>query len=101
MSQAPPAAPPSPGGLRPHRGVLILVLGILGIVLCFICGIVAWVMGNADLREMDAGTMDPEGRQLTQVGKILGMIGVGLTVIFGGLWLILVILGMLAGAASP
>ena len=51
--------------LKPHRGVLILVLGILGIVCCFICGIIAWVMGNGDLREMAAGTMDPSGQGLT------------------------------------
>ena len=40
----PPAAPsvqqPGQGGLKPHRGVVVLVLGILGIVVCFICGII-------------------------------------------------------------
>jgi hypothetical protein len=67
--------------LTPHRGVLILVLGILGIVCCFICGIIAWVMGNGDLREMDAGRMDPSGRGLTQAGKVCGMISVILLII--------------------
>jgi hypothetical protein len=67
--------------LKPHRGVLILVLGILGIVCCFICGIIAWVMGNGDMREMDAGRMDPSGRGLTQAGKICGMISVILLII--------------------
>ena len=79
MSQ-PPAAPsvqqPGQGGLKPHRGVTVLVLGIIGIVLCFICGIIAWVMGKNDLKEMDAGVMDPTGRGLTKAGKICGMIGV-------------------------
>jgi hypothetical protein len=37
--------------------------------------------GNNDLKLMDAGTMDPEGRQLTQIGKILGMIACILTVV--------------------
>ena len=60
--------------LEPHRGVLILVFGILALVVCFIFGIAAWVMGNNDLRAMDAGQMDPEGRSLTQAGKICGMI---------------------------
>jgi len=32
-------------------------------------------MGNNDLKEIDAGRMDPEGRGHTQIGKILGMIG--------------------------
>ena len=74
--------------MREHRGVLILVLGILGIVLCFICGIIAWVMGNHDLREMDAGRMDPSGRQMTQIGRILGIISVVLLCV----WIIVAIL---------
>lgn len=36
-------------------------------------------MGNADLREMDQGRMDPSGRGLTQAGRILGMIQTLLT----------------------
>ena len=59
--------------LRPHRGGVVLALGILGLVVCFILGIIAWVMGNKDLREIDAGTMDPSGRGLTKAGKICGM----------------------------
>jgi hypothetical protein len=74
-SQIPPQ-PPSMGMMQPHRGVLILVFGILGLVMCVIFGIVAWVMGSGDLKQMDAGAMDPSGRGLTQAGKICGMIGV-------------------------
>ena len=33
-------AGPVPQQMAPHRGTLILVLGILGIVCCIICGIV-------------------------------------------------------------
>lgn len=43
-------------------------------------------MGNADLKAMEAGTMDPEGKQLTTIGRILGIIG---TIFF--------ILGLIAG----
>ena len=103
MSQIPPQVPPPSGMmLRPHRGVMILVFGILSLVICFIFGIVAWVMGNADLREMDAGQMDPEGRGLTQAGKILGIVGVCLTalgVVITILYLIFAII-LVAGAAS-
>ena len=84
-SQQPPAATTQVQApvqsVAPHRGVLILVLGILGIVCCFICGIIAWVMGNNDIREIDAGRMDPTGRGLTQAGKICGMVGVILTIV--------------------
>ena len=67
--------------LKPHRGTVVLVLGILGLVCCVICGIVAWVMGNTDLAEMDAGTMDDSGRDLTKAGKICGIISVCLLVL--------------------
>ncbi|KPJ62197.1 hypothetical protein AMK68_05195 [candidate division KD3-62 bacterium DG_56] len=76
----PPSAP-----LTPHRATTILVLGILGILCCAIVGIVAWVMGNNDLREMEAGRMDPAGRDMTNIGRILGMVAVGLWI----LWIIL------------
>ena len=61
--------------MKPHRGTLILVLGILSIVVCGPLGIVAWILGNTDLREMDGGLMDPEGRGSTQAGKVCGIIG--------------------------
>ena len=51
-----------------------LVLGIPGRVVCGPLGIVAWVMGSRDLKEMDAGTMDPAGRGTAQAGKICGII---------------------------
>jgi hypothetical protein len=86
--------------LKPHRGVLILVLGILGLVCCTICGIIAWVMGNGDLREIDAGRMDPSGRGLTQAGKICGMISVILAIVGFAIWLLLVIIGAIAGASG-
>jgi hypothetical protein len=72
--------------MKPHRGTLILVLGILGIVMCGLIGIPAWIMGNADLREMDAGRMDPSGRSTTNAGKICGIVGVILSIlmIIGG-----------------
>jgi hypothetical protein len=68
----------------PHRGQLILIFGIVSLVsmLCAFLlvfglplGIVAWVLGSKDLAKMDAGTMDPEGRGLTQAGRICGIVG--------------------------
>jgi len=61
--------------MKPHRGTLILVLGILSLVVCAPLGIAAWMMGSGDMKEMDAGTMDPSGRGSTQAGKICGIIG--------------------------
>ena len=88
-----PGQPPVGGAgfARPHRGVLILVLGILGFVVCFICGIAAWVMGNTDLREMRAGRMDRSGEGLTQAGRVCGMVATILVVAGLALWLLAVI----------
>jgi predicted Zn finger-like uncharacterized protein len=62
----------------PHRGALILVLGILSIVIGCIglpLGISAWVMGRGDLAKMRNRDMDPSGEGLTQAGLICGIIG--------------------------
>ena len=68
--------------LKPHRGTLILILGILGIFCCGIfTAIPAIIMGSGDLKAMDAGTMDPAGRGNTNAGKICGIIGCVLSVL--------------------
>jgi hypothetical protein len=67
--------------MRPHRGAMILVFGILGLVLCFPFGIAAWILGGGDLRQMDAGLMDPSGRSLTQAGQIIGIVATVLAAI--------------------
>ena len=67
--------------MKPHRGTTILVLGILSLVCCHPLGIAAWIMGNTDLKEMAAGTMDPTGQGTTNAGKICGIIGTVLTVL--------------------
>jgi hypothetical protein len=64
--------------MKPHRGVLVLVFGILGLVVCPFFGIAAWVMGNTDLQEMDAAQMDPSGRDFTRVGRICGIVATAL-----------------------
>lgn len=60
---------------------MILVFGILGFALCGLFGIAAWVMGNADLKEMRAGRMDPSGEGLTSGGRICGMIATFLVIV--------------------
>jgi len=89
--------------LKPHRGVVVLVLGILGIVVCFICGIIAWVMGNNDLREMNAGLMDPSGRGMTRAGKICGIVGVVINIVVLGMCLIglVIMVGLIGVRMAP
>ena len=87
MNDAMSAAP-----MKAHRGTMLLVFGILGILCCLIFAILAWVMGNSDLKAMAEGRMDPSGESLTKAGKILGIIGCVLGILsilwfvfFGGL----------------
>jgi hypothetical protein len=93
--------------LTPHRGVIILVLGIVALLgaLVFapllIVGPIAWFMGNADLREIRAGRMDPEGESMTQTGRIMGIVATVLLIL--GLLatcLFITFFVILAGAAS-
>src|SRR6185503_14611901 len=61
--------------MKPHRGPLILVLGILGLIMCPPLGIAAWFMADSDFEKMKNGNMDSAGRDLTKAGRILGIIG--------------------------
>jgi hypothetical protein len=91
---APPGANLGSTRLMPHRGGLVLTLALLGFVgSCAILSIMAWVMGNSDLREMREGRMDPGGQSLTQAGYILGMLlsllWIGAAVV--GLFIVLIV----------
>jgi len=80
--------------MRPHRATLILVLGILSFLGCGIfTAIPAWIMGNADLKDMDAGVMDPSGRGMTSAGKVLGMIACILTIVGFAIVIAMLLLG--------
>ena len=79
--------------MKPSRGGAVLTLGILSLVLgCFIFGIIAWVMGMGDLREMKEDKRDRSGEQLTRAGLICGIISVGLSVLGIIWWLIMVVI---------
>jgi hypothetical protein len=88
--------------MKPHRATLVLVLGILGLILCQPLGVVAWVLGGADLKEMAAGTMDPAGRDLTNIGRILGIVASILLVLGLLVFLAIAVISVIgsAGAAA-
>lgn len=60
---------------NPHRGWLLLVLGVLSVAPCPLLGPIAWAMAKGDLEDMQAGHIDPAGRVLTRIGMILGIVG--------------------------
>jgi hypothetical protein len=72
---------------EPHRGGLILTLGILSailsaVVLGVLFGLIGLILGSSDLRRIRAGEMDPEGRANTNAGWICSLIGMILSVVF-------------------
>jgi hypothetical protein len=108
MTHLPPPVQHASYGMMPHRGVLILVLGIVSLTVCAPVGIVAWVMGSGDLKKMRSGGMDPEGKGLTMGGMICGIVSTVLLillVLFYALILLIfgaaAIFGGAAGAGGP
>ncbi|HXG12973.1 MAG TPA: zinc-ribbon domain-containing protein [Gemmataceae bacterium] len=105
---------------EPHRGTLILILGI-GSIACLVLGLIAtllvgpfsiilflpglgvgipsWAMGGRDLSKINARRMDPEGKSMTMAGYIMGIVGT----ILNGLCMLccvgLILLGLLGLAA--
>jgi hypothetical protein len=112
FTAAPPPPPPPPplpemgydepalsagpsGNGQPHRGPLVLTLGIIGDVLllsapfALCCPFVFWLpllvglglcvtallLGRTDLARIQAGEMDPAGRGMTMGGFICGVVG--------------------------
>lgn len=67
---------PEAGFVRPHRGGMILVFGLLGLTVCVLFGVAAAIMGSEDLRQMGDGTMDRSGEGLTRAGQICGFIAI-------------------------
>ncbi len=77
---------------EPHRGKLLLGLGITGLVLsglyglCVLgipVGLTAWALAQQDLRRMRWQEVDPKGEMLTRVGQTCGLVGA----LLGGAWL--------------
>ncbi len=66
------AHPPAPNA---NGAVASLVLGIIGLILCPICGPIAWSLGHNAEREVDASGGTRSGRGIATAGKVLGIIG--------------------------
>lgn len=64
---------------EPHRGGVVLAMGIVSIVLAgpigLGLGIASWIMGQRDLAKIRQRVMDPAGQGTTQAGWICGIIG--------------------------
>jgi hypothetical protein len=59
----------------------VLVLGIIGLLICAPCGIVALVLGNTAIKEIDANPGAYTNRGMVNAGRILGIIAIVLWVV--------------------
>jgi hypothetical protein len=71
--------PPRPTS---SRAVTALVLGILGIVFCPLAAPVAWAIGREAEQQIDASGGALDGRGLATAGKITGIIGAVMLVLY-------------------
>jgi hypothetical protein len=63
------------GQLKPHRGPMILVMGVASFVVApLLLGPATWILARNDLREMHAGRMDTAGRDQTRIGQLCGVL---------------------------
>lgn len=90
--------------LAPHRGGLVLTLGIVGLVLGLTgllspiglpLSIGAWATGHSDLNRMREHVMDPAGEGSTHTGWICGIVGTALNVACGSCCFTSVVISML------
>ena len=78
--------------LPPHRGGLIMALGLVSLIggsaICFpvIIGPIAWFMAHADLRAMRDGEMDPTGESMVRTGQVCGIISTIILVVSIGIF---------------
>jgi 4-hydroxybenzoate polyprenyltransferase len=57
------------------RAIWSLVLGILGLILCWWLSPFAWWLGAAELRDIRDGLSPANGQGLATAGMVLGIIG--------------------------
>lgn len=87
---------PMPAGFSnqavPHpEASSVLIWGIVTFVVCQLLSPVAWVKGNRVLKEIDQSLGQVGGRDHANIGRILGIIGTVIMV----LYLLLIIFGLI------
>jgi hypothetical protein len=87
------------GGSAGTNAIIALVAGILSYVFCpFFLGIVAWIMGKGELGKIDRGESPEAGRMFAKIGMWLGIVNVVLSVLFGLVYLLIIVLAIATGS---
>lgn len=72
----PPEGPSHPDiSLPPHRGDVVLFLGVLSLLMCGPLGLVAWTLGSRDLRRIRRGELSAKRIGMLRAGRLCGIIG--------------------------
>ncbi len=80
MSYGPPGPGPfGPMQPKPEGATTVFVLGLLGLLVCGILGIFAWIQGNDYMNRCRALGVEPEG--LAVAGRVMGMIATILIIV--------------------
>ena len=84
------------------NAITALVLGIVSYLACgLLASIPAWIIGSGELKKIDAGQSSAAGRSMAQIGMILGIINVVLSVL-ALIWVFaLGGMAIIAGSHSP
>jgi hypothetical protein len=82
MTVAPPIPPQPQAQSASTQAIVALVLGILSVVCCQIVGPIAWYIGNQELKAIQMGASPVAGESLAKAGKILGIIGTVLLILY-------------------
>lgn len=104
MSTPPPPPPQSTGGMSSGTGgsagtnaIIALVAGILSYVFCpFILGIVAWIMGKGELSKIERNESPEAGRTLAKIGMWLGIVNVALSILFGLVYVLIILVAIIS-----
>ncbi|WP_405178629.1 hypothetical protein OG225_32050 [Nocardia sp. NBC_01377] len=89
------------GGPPDHpQATTVLILGILSLVLCQLCGPFAWVMGGKVLKEIDQSGGTIGGRGNAKAGYVCGIIGTVMLIAFLALLVVYIIIIAVAVGSS-
>ncbi len=98
---APPPPPTGSGSANAGastNAIIALVCGIASFIFCpFILGIIAWVMGKGELGKIDRGESSEAGRSMANIGKWLGIINVCLSILFGLIYILIIVIALVTG----
>ncbi|MEU1426133.1 DUF4190 domain-containing protein [Nocardia sp. NPDC056611] len=85
--------PPLGSPVEHEHATAVLLLGALSVFCCGALGPIAWALGRRALNDIEEGGGRFGGRVQVLVGYVLGIIGTFMMVVFGSIFLMMVISG--------